>query len=165
VPAIPVTCGRQPIICHLLPDACCSRPCAWLLHVLSCEGDPVSAGTILWHALLSEGERRWDDAFYFAVVTFTTIGYGDLAPADRLAKLFFMVYVFLTLIVQLTVVTSVVNAAAQMVVNDPSSAAETAAHSPGPRDVRLFFHLTTIWYSCFGLAVCALTDSHLYKTP
>jgi hypothetical protein len=38
---------------------------------------------------VSSGRKTWNafvDAFYFSMVTFTTIGYGDLYPADRYRK-------------------------------------------------------------------------------
>lgn len=84
----------------------------------------LAFGTLVWHALLGGDAKKWDDPFYFAVVTFTTIGYGDLAPAGHWAKLFFMVYVILTLIVQLTVLASFVNAAAEMVAESSSAPAQ-----------------------------------------
>jgi voltage-gated potassium channel Kch len=35
------------------------------------------------------------DAFYFSVVTLTTVGYGDLSPATTIGKLFTTIYIFL----------------------------------------------------------------------
>jgi hypothetical protein len=61
------------------------------------------AGTAIWHALLSSPKEDISDSFYFAVVTFLTIGYGDIHPASNAAKLFFIVYVMLSLVVQFTV--------------------------------------------------------------
>ena len=48
-------------------------------------------GTIFYS--LAEG---WSliDAFYFSVVTLTTVGYGDLSPTTPLAKVFTTVYIF-----------------------------------------------------------------------
>jgi hypothetical protein len=34
------------------------------------------------------------DAFYFSVVTLTTVGYGDLAPTNEWSKLFTVFYIF-----------------------------------------------------------------------
>ncbi len=40
---------------------------------------------------------RWLDAFYFTVITLTTVGYGDLAPQTDAAKLFTMFYILVGL--------------------------------------------------------------------
>lgn len=34
------------------------------------------------------------DAFYFSVTTLATVGYGDLAPATPLGKIFTVIYIF-----------------------------------------------------------------------
>lgn len=34
------------------------------------------------------------DAFYFSVTTLATVGYGDLAPATSLSKIFTVIYIF-----------------------------------------------------------------------
>ncbi len=39
----------------------------------------------------------WVDAYYFTVITLTTIGYGDMSPTIPLTKLFTTVYVFVGL--------------------------------------------------------------------
>ena len=39
----------------------------------------------------------WIDAFYFCVITLTTIGYGDLTPKTAMGKLFTVVYIFVGL--------------------------------------------------------------------
>lgn len=64
------------------------------------------AGTIIWMHLLPDGAAV-GDAFYFAVVTFLTIGYGDITPASHTAKVFFIIYTVASLIVQLTVVSHI----------------------------------------------------------
>ena len=40
---------------------------------------------------------RWLDAFYFTVITLTTVGYGDLAPQSDAAKLFTVFYILVGL--------------------------------------------------------------------
>ena len=39
----------------------------------------------------------WTDAFYFTVITLTTVGYGDLSPTTALTKWFTILYVFIGL--------------------------------------------------------------------
>jgi voltage-gated potassium channel Kch len=51
------------------------------------------------------------DAFYFAVVTFLTIGYGDIYPQSHASKVFLVIYVAVSSVVQLTVLASFVHAA------------------------------------------------------
>jgi voltage-gated potassium channel len=54
---------------------------------------------------LAEG-LRVVDAFYFSVVTLTTVGYGDFAPETDVGKLFTAVYVLLGIGILLTFVTT-----------------------------------------------------------
>ena len=49
----------------------------------------IGAGAALFHWL--EG-WSWLDSFYFVVITFTTIGYGDFAPTMPLTKLITIFY-------------------------------------------------------------------------
>lgn len=50
----------------------------------------VLTGT--WFYAQFEG-LRWLDAFYFSVITLTTIGYGDFAPETDIGKVFTIFYV------------------------------------------------------------------------
>jgi voltage-gated potassium channel len=53
------------------------------------------------------------DAFYFSVVTLTTVGYGDFAPQTDAGKLFTSVYVLVGVGILLAFVTTVATRAAQ----------------------------------------------------
>jgi voltage-gated potassium channel len=35
------------------------------------------------------------DAFYFSVITLTTVGYGDLSPTTPISKIFTVIYILL----------------------------------------------------------------------
>ena len=54
------------------------------------------------------------DAFYFSVVTLTTVGYGDLAPQTDAGKLFTAVYALLGIGILLALVTTVATRASQL---------------------------------------------------
>lgn len=54
----------------------------------------IGAGTLVYHYV---EEWSWVDAFYFSVVTLTTIGYGDLTPQTDIGKLFTVIYIIMGL--------------------------------------------------------------------
>lgn len=54
----------------------------------------IAAGTFFYHSV---EDWRWLDAFYFSVVTLTTIGYGDFAPQTDAGKLFTVIYMLVGL--------------------------------------------------------------------
>lgn len=61
-----------------------SRPIAiWALAM-------VFIGTIVFRYL--EG-WAWVDAFYFSVISLTTVGYGDFVPTDPLTKVLSVIYI------------------------------------------------------------------------
>jgi len=54
----------------------------------------IAIGTVFYH--FQEG-WGWLDSLYFSVITLTTIGYGDFAPATDLGKIFTLFYIFIGL--------------------------------------------------------------------
>lgn len=61
----------------------------------------ITLGTILlgtWFYYQFEPSIiTWGDAYYFTVITLTTIGYGDFSPTVPLTKFFTTIYVFIGL--------------------------------------------------------------------
>lgn len=49
----------------------------------------VALGTIVMHII---EKLHWIDAFYFSVVSLTTVGYGDITPKTPIGKLFVCFY-------------------------------------------------------------------------
>jgi voltage-gated potassium channel len=70
----------------------------------------IASGTGFYS--LVEG-LRLVDAFYFSVVTLTTVGYGDFAPRTDAGKLFTAVYVLVGVGILLAFITTVAAKAAQ----------------------------------------------------
>ncbi|MAT45733.1 MAG: hypothetical protein CL609_25660 [Anaerolineaceae bacterium] len=56
----------------------------------------VLVGTWFYHQF-EPTITTWVDAYYFTVITLTTIGYGDISPTIPLAKIFTTLYVFVGL--------------------------------------------------------------------
>jgi voltage-gated potassium channel len=86
----------------------------------------VTAGTIFyWQA---EG---WSvvDSLYFSVITLTTVGYGDLAPASTAGKLFTVVYILLGLGILVSFLSMVARHAIDIRVER-----QTSGGSNGPSD-------------------------------
>jgi voltage-gated potassium channel len=70
----------------------------------------IASGTGFYS--LVEG-LRLVDAFYFSVVTLTTVGYGDFAPRTDAGKLFTAVYVLVGVGILLAFITTVAAKVAQ----------------------------------------------------
>ena len=51
----------------------------------------VAFGTVVFHSIEN---MSWVDAFYFAVVTSTTVGYGDITALDEVGKILLIPYIF-----------------------------------------------------------------------
>jgi hypothetical protein len=64
----------------------------------------IAAGTIFYRVV---EDLRWIDSLYFSVITLTTVGYGDIAPATTAGKLFTMVYVIVGIGVFVALVTEI----------------------------------------------------------
>lgn len=54
----------------------------------------LAAGTVFYHFV---EKFAWIDAYYFSVVTLTTVGYGDFSPQTNLGKIFTTFYLFIGL--------------------------------------------------------------------
>lgn len=94
------------------------------------------AGTLIWQHLLSAtsgAEGSFGEAFYFSVVTFLTIGYGDMAPASDTGKVYFILYCIASLIVQLTIVSELLSTAISFRPTDPEDVQGGAQRVSHPR--------------------------------
>ena len=60
----------------------------WKVSIVA--GLVILTGTVFYHFV---EKIDWLDSFYFTVVTFTTLGYGDISPQTDIGKLFTVVLV------------------------------------------------------------------------
>ncbi len=65
----------------------------------------------------------WMDAYYFTVITLTTIGYGDFSPTIPLTKVFTTIYVF----VGLGIIAGMIGLVGEAIIQDTNR--RTAEHS------------------------------------
>uniref|UniRef100_A0A7C9CKY0 Potassium channel domain-containing protein n=1 Tax=Opuntia streptacantha TaxID=393608 RepID=A0A7C9CKY0_OPUST len=102
-----------------------------------------------------DGKKTSDivDAFYFCVVTMTTVGYGDLFPESVPAKLFACAFVFSGM----ALVGLILSEAADYLVEKQEVLFVKALHSykkHGPRDFMNEIEMSNLGYKC--LFVCAV---------
>ena len=57
----------------------------------------IIAGTFIFQALEPEGRLSTVDAFYFSVISVSTVGLGDIAPTKGASRYFWYVYMTLAL--------------------------------------------------------------------
>lgn len=69
------------------------------------------------------------DAYYFTVITLTTIGYGDFGPTTPLTKIFTTVYVF----IGLGIIAGLIGLIGETVINDANERAvkQKSPHGAG----------------------------------
>ncbi len=51
----------------------------------------LTTGTIVYHLV---EKLSWVNAYYFSVITLSTVGYGDITPHTTFGKLFTTFYIF-----------------------------------------------------------------------
>lgn len=65
----------------------------------------LAVGTIVYHLV---EHFSWLNAYYFSVITLTTVGYGDLTPHTNFGKLFTTFYVLIGVGIITTFITSMI---------------------------------------------------------
>jgi voltage-gated potassium channel len=60
-------------------------------YLLSLTVAVIALGTIVYHFV---EDLSWVDAYYFSVVTLSTVGYGDISPHTDIGKIFTTFYIF-----------------------------------------------------------------------
>lgn len=51
----------------------------------------IATGTVVYHFV---EKLTWINAYYFSVVTLSTVGYGDITPHTNFGKIFTTFYIF-----------------------------------------------------------------------
>ena len=79
----------------------------------------ILTGTWFYHQF-EPTITTWVDAYYFTVITLTTIGYGDIGPTIPLTRIFTTFYVF----VGLGIIAGLIGIVGEAVVEDTTQRAE-----------------------------------------
>jgi voltage-gated potassium channel len=61
-------------------------------YLLAAAGFALASGTIFYHLV---EHLSWLNAYYFSVISLTTVGYGDITPHTNAGKIFTTLYVLL----------------------------------------------------------------------
>jgi voltage-gated potassium channel len=70
----------------------------------------VAIGTIFYKLV---EHWTWLDAFYFSVITLTTVGFGDVTPETRIGKLFTVAYIVVGIGIFFVVINSIARIAVE----------------------------------------------------
>ena len=79
----------------------------------------IATGTWFYHQF-EPTITTWVDAYYFTVITLTTIGYGDMGPTIPLTRIFTTFYVF----VGLGIIAGLIGIVGEAVVEDATQRAD-----------------------------------------
>lgn len=79
----------------------------------------ILAGTWFYYQF-EPSITTWVDAYYFTVITLTTIGYGDFSPTTTLTKVFTTLYVF----VGLGIIAGFIGLVGETIIEDSKQRAE-----------------------------------------
>lgn len=74
--------------------------------IFAVAGGYIIFGAVVYHFI----ERlNWIDAFYFVVVTLSTVGYGDITPKTDAGKLFTIFFIILGIAIFSSLITNIVS--------------------------------------------------------
>lgn len=74
----------------------------------------LGIGTVVYHLV---EHFSWLNAYYFSVITLTTVGYGDLTPHTAFGKLFTTFYVLIGVGIITTFITMMIRRRGSKVIN------------------------------------------------